>query len=135
MELLYEKLKEMIPDRVYQDEPMKKHTSFKIGGNADIFAVIKNETELKEVLKLAGEVPVQIIGNGTNLLVTDKGIRGITLKIDIDHIELQDREENQVSVRVGSGVALSKLSAKLAKEGIARIRICLSAFQAQLAEQ
>ena len=62
---------------------MCDHTYFKIGGPADAFVVIENEQELQKVKKFAlnNKLPFTIIGNGTNLLVSDKGIRGIVVKI------------------------------------------------------
>ena len=61
------------------DEPMSRHTSFKIGGPADLMAMPSNEEELCKLLKRAAEhnVPVTLVGNGSNLLVRDKGIRGL----------------------------------------------------------
>ncbi len=69
-----------------EQEPMKKHTSFRIGGAADIYVSPKNGEEIKTVLALAKQynVPVTVIGNGSNLLVGDKGIRGIVIQIGKD---------------------------------------------------
>ena len=75
---------------------MKNHTSFKIGGPADFFVILKNIEELKEVKKLSLEnnIPFYIVGNGSNLLVKDNGIRGIVAKIDFNKIEF-DKEERK----------------------------------------
>ena len=72
-------------ENLYYDEPMAKHTSFKIGGPADLFIKVDNIEELKETLDLSkqNQIPLTIIGNGSNLLVTDKGIRGITVKLNL----------------------------------------------------
>ncbi|MBQ3817541.1 MAG: UDP-N-acetylmuramate dehydrogenase [Clostridia bacterium] len=78
-----------------ENEPMKKHTSFKIGGDADLFLYIKNADELKEVLALSKEYKVEtfILGNGSNLLVSDKGIRGAVLCLcGMDGIEVSGEE-------------------------------------------
>ena len=74
-----------ITQKIIYNEPMRNHTSFKIGGNADLFVSVVNEDELKEALNYAKlkNLPITIIGNGSNLLVSDNGIRGIVLKIDI----------------------------------------------------
>lgn len=69
-----------------KNEPMASHTSFKIGGAAEYFVQPKNSRELADVIATAKEnkIPVTVIGNGSNLLVSDKGIEGIvvsTLKI------------------------------------------------------
>ena len=88
--------------QIKYNEPMKKHTTFKVGGNADIFITIKKEEELKEVCKFAKETktPIIIIGNGSNILVTDKGIRGIVAKIDIKKTEI--KEEKDIIVTLGA---------------------------------
>ena len=72
-------------NQIKYNEPMKKHTTFKVGGNADIFITIKKEEELKEVCKFAKETktPIIIIGNGSNILVLDKGIKGIVIKTNL----------------------------------------------------
>ena len=64
------------------DEPMKAHTSFKVGGPADILAVPNSTEEVIELIKICKEekVPYYIIGNGSNLLVKDGGIRGLVIK-------------------------------------------------------
>lgn len=67
-----------------KDEPMSRHTTFKIGGNADVFVKVKNQDELKTVLSLTKEfdLPYFILGKGSNLLVSDKGIEGIVISLD-----------------------------------------------------
>ena len=65
------------------DEPMTPHTSFRVGGPADIFAEPENAAQLAkviEILKAAG-VPYFTLGNGTNVLVRDAGVRGAVIKI------------------------------------------------------
>jgi UDP-N-acetylmuramate dehydrogenase len=63
------------------DEPLKRHTSFKIGGPADLFAQPENAEQLKQLIMAAREhnIPVTLFGGGTNLLVSDKGIRGLVI--------------------------------------------------------
>lgn len=72
---IYNELIESIDkNKIYLNESMSKHTSFKIGGPADIFAKPSNVDELKNIVKIAklNDVPVTVIGNGTNLLVKDR---------------------------------------------------------------
>lgn len=83
IEEIYEILTKEIKDStVYKNEPMSKHTSFKIGGNADIYVKAKTIEDIKVVLKIANEnnIPTTIIGNGSNVLVKDNGIRGIVIR-------------------------------------------------------
>lgn len=70
--------------KVLFDEPMKDHTSFKIGGPADVMIIPNSEEDLINAVKLCRENKVQffIMGNGTNLLVQDGGMRGVVIKIN-----------------------------------------------------
>lgn len=105
-------------DRIYTNEPMNKHTSFKIGGPAEYLIKIQTAEELKVILKLSKEkgMPLTIIGNGSNILVSDEGIKGIVLKIEIPTFEL----DNQTAkLKVGSGVKLAFIAQKCLKQEIA----------------
>ena len=68
---------------IKKNEPLKNHTSFKIGGPADEFSEVNNEKDIVELIKYAKEkgIPYTIMGNGSNLLVSDKGIRGLVIKL------------------------------------------------------
>ena len=106
---LYEELTKILPqEQIFCDEPMSGHTTFRIGGNAD-FYIRPNEHQLADVLKLAGEkqIPVTIIGNGSNLLVSDSGIRGIVIEIGktMDYIRMDGD-----TLRIGAGTLLSKIA-------------------------
>ena len=79
MEEIYSKMLEVLSkEQIYLNEPMSKHTSFKIGGPADVFVKPKSMEELKNIIKLAKENNIQItvIGNGSNLLVKDRRNKG-----------------------------------------------------------
>lgn len=70
-------------ERVLLDEPMKKHTTFRVGGNADYFVMPRTTEEVKGVVGLCQKenLPYYILGNGSNLLVGDKGYRGVIIQI------------------------------------------------------
>lgn len=106
-------------ENLYYDEPMAKHTSFKIGGPADVFIKVDNIEELKETVDLSkkNQIPLTIIGNGSNLLVTDKGIRGITAKLNLKGIEIKNENNKQI-IKVDAGVPVGLLAQKLLKEEI-----------------
>lgn len=111
-------LEDILPkEEIYLNEPMKKHTSFKIGGKADCFVKVSKIEILKKIIKTANQnhIPVTIIGNGTNLLVTDKGIRGITIKLNFCDIEKKEEPENIVYT-VGSGTSLIALAMEAQKD-------------------
>ncbi len=103
-----------IKEKIIFDEPMKKHTSFKIGGTADEFVKVTNEEELKKAIEYAKgkELPITIIGNGSNLLVQDKGIRGLVIKIDLQKFQIE-KKENYAEIIVGSGYKTMALAVKL----------------------
>ncbi len=81
---IVDKLKDILREgKLYLNEPMKRHTSFKIGGPADVLVVPNNRKELLEAISLLKRenIPFFILGNGTNLLVSEKGIRGVVIKL------------------------------------------------------
>ena len=90
------------------DVPMRCHTSWKIGGNADFFCIPSHQDQLKEVLYFAlnHNLPIYIIGNGTNIWVPDEGIKGLVVKIarTIDKVEYSDK-----MVKAEAGILLSAL--------------------------
>lgn len=94
-------------------EPMAKHTSFRIGGPADVLAQPADEAELAALLKRAAEhaVPVTLIGNGSNLLVRDKGIRGLVIKLSNS---FSDMKALGNELTFGSGISLAMASKKAA---------------------
>ena len=108
-----------IIQKIIYNEPMKKHTSFKIGGNADFFVSVKTIEELKQALFYAKQkkIPRTIIGNGTNILVSDSGIRGIVIKIDIQKFDLKE-ENDYIEISVGSGNKMMALATQLKKQEI-----------------
>lgn len=108
----YAELEKIISDlnlEATYDEPMAKHTSFKIGGNADVFLKVRTLATLKDLLEAlkAQKIPYFILGNGSNLLVSDSGIRGVVIKLvgDFQKIELVDEDV----IECGAGVHLIKL--------------------------
>ena len=106
-------------DKIKKDEPMSKHTSFKTGGKAEYFIKVDTIEEIQKILKYAKETKTElhIIGNGTNLLVTDKGIKGIVLKINLDKIEIEESGED-ITITVGAGVKMMALAQMLLKKSI-----------------
>lgn len=113
-------LKEKIDAKdILQNEPMSKHTTFKIGGNADLLIKVHNIEQIKFVLNIARDnnIPIFILGNGSNLLVKDKGIRGITLKPELKDIKIE-RKDKQVYVTVGSGNKMPEIAGRLLREEI-----------------
>ena len=100
------------------DEPMKKHITFKLGGNAKRFLTVKNEAELSLVLSAVNENKLAyfILGNGSNMLVSDEGFDGvvITLGGEFSEIKLMDSE----TISCGAGASLSSLCAFARKNSL-----------------
>ena len=105
---------------IKMDEPMSKHTSFKIGGNADIFVKISDVEQLKSILNFGklNNINVTIIGNGSNILVKDNGIRGIVIKLDFNSVKIEKMDDKHVKVTAEAGATLGLIAQKLLKENI-----------------
>jgi UDP-N-acetylmuramate dehydrogenase len=93
---------------VLWDEPLSKHTTFRIGGEAECFIVVNHQDDLKKIIKLANQenIPIFIIGQGSNLLISEQGLQGIIIKLGKAFI-YTIRNNNQVTV--GGATPLSKL--------------------------
>lgn len=104
------------PEAILINEPMSKHTTFRIGGNADMF-VSPEITQVPAIMKLAKEyqVPVTIVGNGSNLLVGDKGIRGLVVSFG-KAAETVTVEKNRITA--GAGALLSKIAAEALRNSL-----------------
>ncbi len=101
------------------NEPLAKYTTFKIGGRAKYFFVAKNEKELIKALMWAKEkkVPYFILGGGSNLLVSDKGFKGLVIKCQMSNVKCQNQNSTLKTIKVDGGVSLSKLVSLAAKKG------------------
>ena len=105
-------------------EPMSAHTTFRIGGPADYFVEAGNESVLKELLLLCKETetPFFILGNGSNLLVSDEGYRGVMISLrgfdEISFREGEGTEAGKTIMAAGSGVLLSKAAMQAAARGL-----------------
>lgn len=112
-----EKLKGIIPQReIKLEEPLSNHTTFRIGGPAEVY--VKPSTEqLRQLFALAKETdtPVTIIGNGSNLLVSDQGIRGVVAEIGSGMNEVV---VGKTMVVAQAGALLSKVAHEAAEAGL-----------------
>ncbi len=112
-EEIYNDLSQLIDEnKILKDEPMKNYTTFKIGGNADFLI---NATEKKDIISvykyaIKNNIPVYIIGKASNLLVKDKGIRGIVIKNLYDDIRILKEYEEVVELEIASGTTCTKLA-------------------------
>ncbi len=99
------------------DEPMRNHTTFKIGGPADVLMKPKSEEEIQAIVNycIQEDLDLMIVGNGSNLLVKDGGIRGVVIKLDknFNAIEFEGKR-----VRAQAGALLSTVSKKSFKKSL-----------------
>ena len=111
MQAFYDTLQKLgLPgERLLRDEPMARHTTFRIGGAADLFFSAASVEEIQLIVKSARDagVPLTVVGNGSNLLVSDKGIRGMVLHIgrDFQTITVEDSY-----VRAQAGASLKSVA-------------------------
>ncbi len=114
----YKKLTDTIEkERVYIDEPMKKHITFRVGGNADYFVTPNTVEEVKNVIALCKqeEMPYYILGNGSNLLVSDQGYRGVIIQI---YKEMSKIEVAGDLIKAQAGALLSKIGSLALEQGL-----------------
>ena len=106
-----------ISPKLIENEPMKKHTTFKIGGPADMYVSVGSIDELSELLKLAKETqtPYTVIGNGSNILVGDNGIRGLVIEIGSN---LAYCEADDDKIYAQAGALLSKIASLAAANSL-----------------
>lgn len=114
----YERLKECLkPEQILVEEPMAKHTTFRIGGSADYFVMPSNAGEVQKIVSLCKEcfVSFYIIGNGSNLLVSDDGYRGVIIQIGrmMGSVEIESN-----IVKVQAGCLLSKAASEAYEHGL-----------------
>lgn len=106
-ELINELSSVIIDGRVLVDEPMSVHTTFRTGGVADVFVEPSNINELKEALKLLKGESFYLIGNGSNLLVSDKGLRGVVLHLAKGFGGIRAEKDTLIC---GAGATLSQIA-------------------------
>ena len=117
-ELFYQDLCECVgADQIRRDEPMKLHTTFRVGGPADYFVMPENSQQVKQVIKICQEagVPWYVVGNGSNLLVGDGGYRGVIIQI---YKNLSGIEIAGGTVKAQAGALLSRIGACALQESL-----------------
>jgi len=117
-EAAFKALKDIVgPEDIHMDEPMKRHTTFRIGGPADILVTPGREEEISRIYNLCrkSDIPLLVMGNGGNLLVRDEGIRGVVLKL-LDNFSKYTVSEDIIEAQ--AGILLSRLSNIAAESGL-----------------
>lgn len=104
-------------ERVLFEEPMKRHTTFRIGGPAEVFCMPESLTEVRQVLNICKEenLPYFILGNGSNLLVSDKGYRGVVIQLDRNYGEIRVED---TEIYASAGALLSTIAVAARRESL-----------------
>lgn len=104
-----------LTDNALFDEPMRNHTTFKIGGCADVFVSVKSALEIEKLIQYCKEdnVPYMVMGNGSNMLVSDKGIRGVVIQIGKEMSKCRIEGE---TVYADAGILMSTLAKRILEE-------------------
>lgn len=116
---IYDKLAKIVgEEQIRTDEPMKDHTTFRVGGAADFFVTPGTKEEVRAVVGMckADEIDCHIVGNGSNLLVSDRGVRGVVVQIAR---AMNNIESDGETIRAQAGALLSEVAARALKEGLA----------------
>ncbi len=122
---IVEELRNLDIGTVREDEPLRRHTSFKIGGPARVFVEPDSQSGVVAVLQWVRdhEVPYFIIGQGTNVLISDQGLNAVVISTSRG---LKSIAVDPPCLRAGSGVLLTKLSNTAAKAGLSGLEFAIS---------
>lgn len=116
MDSLLKEINHLNLGKVKENEPLANHTTIKIGGPADLFVEPSSNENLEKLMELVikYQIPWRVIGRGSNLLVSDRGIEGVVIKLGsgIDQLEITGQE-----ISVGAGHSLVSLSTMMSKKG------------------
>lgn len=106
--------------RIKKSIKLDKYSTFKIGGPAKHFCVVKNKSDLKDAQKFAKKEKLKtyFIGGGSNILFSDHGFDGLVVKVQNEKLDIPKKNQKKVIVECGAGVALSKLVAFSVKKGL-----------------
>ena len=107
-------------DKLKIDEPMSKHSSFRVGGPAELFLEVESVEKLKAILEVNKELklPITVIGNGTNILVKDKGIKGIVIKYVAKGISKATLDNDTFAITADAGLPNAALANELLKDSL-----------------
>ena len=118
MDALAEALRARFGPRLRRDEPLAAHTTLRVGGPADLWLTVTALDELIEVVRLARQhrIPLFLLGGGANLLVSDRGVRGLVVQNRCRRVEFGEGDPPRAVVE--SGVILPSLARRLARRGL-----------------
>ncbi len=112
-------LRAVLGDRLRTDEPMAGHTTFRIGGPAEFFVTAENLEQLQAIIALAQRlgVPYFLLGGGSNVLVSDRGLRGLVVENRAQEARFE-RRGAEATLHADSGASISRLARQAARRGL-----------------
>jgi UDP-N-acetylmuramate dehydrogenase len=123
VETAYNTLRQQLSERVIgsfrRNEPLARHSTFGVGGPADVWVSLDTPADLINLVTLCVERrwPLLLVGNGTNVLYADAGVRGIVARIALNNYDIEEREDGTALLRAGAGVSWPRLINDLAAQG------------------
>ena len=117
MKQIIQEMKNIGIEDVRVNEPLSRHTTWKVGGPADLLIYPRNKEELEQAMQLVyrHQLPWRVIGRGSNLLVRDGGIRGVVFKLDEG---FNDLEVDDTRVTAGGGYSTILLATMTSRQGL-----------------
>jgi UDP-N-acetylmuramate dehydrogenase len=118
-ETIYTTLQPHFQERIRLNEPLARHCTFGVGGPADVWVSLNTSRELIDLVRMAIEEqwPLLLVGNGTNVLFADAGIRGIVARIVLDEYTIENQADNTALLLAEAGVSWPRLLNELAASG------------------
>jgi UDP-N-acetylmuramate dehydrogenase len=118
-ESAYNELRPHFRGRVRRQEPLARHCAFGVGGPADVWVSVETKKELMGLVSLCAEQrwPVLIVGNSTNVVYADAGVRGIVARISLSDYRIEEQSDNSALLHVEAGVSWPRLMHELAPLG------------------
>ncbi len=123
------RLREVVGDRLKTNEPLSAYTTLRIGGPADFLATANSSCELTALINLArtADMPWRILGRGSNLLVSDRGARGLTVRGASNAItRLPGRDKSHTLIVADAGVSCARLASHTARLGLSGLEFLIS---------
>jgi UDP-N-acetylmuramate dehydrogenase len=119
VETAYNTLRLQLGERVKRNEPLARHSTFGVGGPADVWVSLDTRDELMSLVTMCIERrwPLLLSGNGTNVLYADAGVRGIVARIALNNYSIEDHNDGTALLRAGAGVSWPRLINDLASQG------------------
>ncbi len=118
-ESAYKELSKHFHERVRRDELLARHCTFGVGGPADVWVSVDSRDDLISLVRLSIERrwPLLLVGNGTNVLYADAGVRGIVARIALSNYTIEEMGDNAALLKAGAGVSWPRLLTALSALG------------------